>query len=87
MPTGKVIAKNAKICLRFASAALFWIILQAMFRRTDAHMDTRIIFIFAHVVFLGVSYMTYCREMIDTKNALRQRVKLIQFSDWVEISV
>jgi hypothetical protein len=39
-------------------------------------MATRIIFIFANVVFLGVSYMTYCREMIETKNAVRERIKL-----------
>jgi hypothetical protein len=44
--------------------------------RTDAHTDSGIVFIFANVVFLGVSYMTYCREMIHTKNAVRERVKL-----------
>ncbi len=49
--------------------------LAGLFGRTDAHTDTRIVFIFANVVFLGVSYMTYCREMIHIKNAVRERVK------------
>jgi hypothetical protein len=40
--------------------------------RTDAHMDTKIVF--ANIVFLGVSHMTYCRETRDTKNAVRERV-------------
>ncbi len=43
----------------------------------DTHTDTRIIFIFTNVVFLGVSYMTYCPEMIDTKNTVRERVKSV----------
>ncbi len=62
---------------RFASAALFWIISRVMFGRTHARTHTRIIFIFANkfVVFLGVSYMTCCRVMIDTKNAVREMVK------------
>jgi hypothetical protein len=59
---------------KFISAALFWIISQAMFGRTDVHMETRIIFIFANVVFLEVSYVTYCRETRDTNNAMRERV-------------
>jgi hypothetical protein len=37
-------------------------------------MDTKIFLIFTNVVFLGVSYMTYCRETRDTKNAVRERV-------------
>ncbi len=47
-----------------------------MFGWTDAHTDTRIVFIFANVVFSGVSYMTYCREMIHGKNAVRERVNM-----------
>jgi hypothetical protein len=46
-----------------------------LFRRTDAHTDTGIVFIFANVVFAGMSYMTYCREMIHKINAVRERVK------------
>jgi hypothetical protein len=49
-----------------------------MFGQTDAHTDTRIIFNFANVVFLGVSYMTYYREMIDAKNTVRERVKRLK---------
>jgi hypothetical protein len=41
---------------------------------SDAHTDTGIVFIFAYVVFLGVSYMTYCCEMIHTKYAMRERI-------------
>jgi hypothetical protein len=37
--------------------------------------DTGIDFIFANVVFLGMSFKTYCREMIHKKNAVRERVK------------
>ncbi len=46
-----------------------------MFLWTDAHTDTGIVFIFANVVFLGVSYKTSCSEKIHTKNAVRERVK------------
>ncbi len=52
-----------------------------MFGRTDTHTDTGIVFIFANVVFLGVSYMTYCREMIHTKNAMRERVKSYELEE------
>jgi hypothetical protein len=46
-------------------------------RRTHRHWN---VFIFANVVFLGVSYMTYCREMIHTKNVVRERVSAILIS-------
>jgi hypothetical protein len=46
-----------------------------LFRQTNAHTDARIVFIFVNIVFLGVSYMTYCCERSDTKNAVRKRVK------------
>jgi hypothetical protein len=39
------------------------------------HTDSGIVFIFANVVFLGMSYMTYCHEMIHTKNTVRERVQ------------
>ncbi len=44
-----------------------------MFGQTDAHTDARIIFIFANVVFLEVSFMTYYRETRDTKNARERK--------------
>ncbi len=47
-----------------------------MFGWTDEHTDTKIVFTFANVVLLGVSYMTYCRETRDTKNVVRERVKV-----------
>jgi hypothetical protein len=45
------------------------------FGRMDAHVDARIIFIFANVIFLGVYYVTYCSETRNTKNAARERIK------------
>ncbi len=42
--------------------------------RTHGHPNRLHFFIFANVVFLGVSYKTYCREKIHTKNAVRERV-------------
>jgi hypothetical protein len=56
-----------------------------MFGQTDAHTDTRIIFIFANVVFLRVSYMTYCHETRDTKNAMRERVKSESNTDHISV--
>jgi hypothetical protein len=49
---------------------------KTFFGRSDAHKDTRIAFIFAYVTFLGMSHMTYCSEMGDTKNAMRARVNI-----------
>ncbi len=64
-------AKNVE-CHHFCSV---WMILAGLVRQTDAHTDIVIVFIFANVVFLGAFYMTYCCEMIHTKNAVRERVK------------
>jgi hypothetical protein len=70
-PTGKVIAKM----LNATSFALFEWVWWDLFGRSDAHKDTRIVFIFANVAFLGISHMTNCSEMRDTKAALSKRVK------------
>jgi hypothetical protein len=49
------------------------------FGQTDAHTETRIVFIFAYVAFAGLTHMTYHRETSDTNRAVKVRVKLIFF--------
>ncbi len=46
-----------------------------MFRQIDAHTDTKIVFLFTYVTFLGLSYVTYGSEMSYTQTAMTERVK------------
>jgi hypothetical protein len=57
------------------SMALFEFVWQDLFGRTDTHTETRIIFSFTYVIFLGVSHLTFCREMRGMKTAVRERDK------------
>jgi hypothetical protein len=41
----------------------------------DADTDTRIVFIFTYVAFLGGSHMTNCSETRDTKTAMKEPVR------------